>query len=387
MSASLFLRVTRTLRSKNLHTWLPGWARHLAHEAVAPRARSPRHLLFALCDHFEPKWLRPQAEHAYQRVRAWEHGYPEVAHRFRDADGRPPRHSFFVPGEEYEPSYLEALARLARSGYCEVELHLHHDADDSASLRRTISEYLRLYTGHGHLARDPSGRPRYAFIHGNWALANSRGDGRYCGVDAEIPLLWETGCYADFTFPSAPDECQPNIVNQIYWPVGDLGRRRAYEDGERARVGTVRRDRILMITGPLALACRRSLIPLYIEAGNLTGHLPPSARRVRRWVGQNIHVAGRPEWVFVKTHTHGAQERNAASLLGAEGAALHETLTTRYNDGQNWLLHYVTAREMYNVAMAAMDGKSGDPNAYRDYVLPPPPVARALAQLPHHQTT
>jgi hypothetical protein len=32
---------------------------------------------------------------------------------------------------------------------------------------------------------------------------------------------------------------------------------------------------------------------------------------------------------------------------------------------------------MYNVAIAAMDGRSGDPGQYRDYVLPPPPVARA----------
>ena len=380
MSDSLIRRATGTLGSKNLHTWLGGWTRHLARKAVTPRPDGPRHLLFALCDHFEPRWLRPSPEQSAERVRAWEHGYPELARRFRDADGRPPRHSFFFPGEEYEPSYLEALARLARSGYGEVELHLHHDADDAASLRRTIAEYLRLFAGHGHLARDPDGRPRYAFIHGNWALANSRADGRHCGVDAEIPLLWDTGCYADFTFPAAPNECQPNVVNQIYWPTGEIGRRRAYEQGERARVGTVQRDRILMITGPLALALRRARVPVYIEAGDLTGHLPPSARRVRTWVAQGIHVEGRPEWVFVKTHTHGAQERNAASLLGPGGAALHETLTTRYNDGRDWILHYVTAREMYNLAMAAMDGKSGDPNAYRDYLLPPPPVASALGE-------
>jgi hypothetical protein len=56
---------------------------------------------------------------------------------------------------------------------------------------------------------------------------------------------------------------------------------------------------------------------------------------------------------------------------------MHAELTTRYNDGRRWRLHYVTAREMYNVAIAAMDGKSGDPGAYRDYELPPPPVAKA----------
>jgi hypothetical protein len=50
-------------------------------------------------------------------------------------------------------------------------------------------------------------------------------------------------------------------------------------------------------------------------------------------------------------------------------------LTTEYNDGRSWVLHYVTAREVFNVAMAAMRGQAGDPNAFRDYVLPPPPVA------------
>jgi hypothetical protein len=372
-------RAARAIRSKNLHTWLGGWGRHLVREALSRPPRGPRHLLFAICDHFEPRWRRPPPAQALERVRRWESGYPELARRFRDADGRPPRHSFFFPGEEYAPEYLAALARLAAGGYGEVELHLHHDRDDAASLRRTIGEYLGLLASHGHLSRDPDGRPRYAFIHGNWALANARADGRRCGVDAELPVLFETGCYADFTFPSAPDESQPGLVNQLYWPVGDLSRRRAYDRGERARVGAARSDRILLVTGPLALAGRGLGRAPYIEAGDLTGHFPPSARRVATWVAQNVHVAGRPEWVFVKTHTHGAQEETAASLLGPGGAALHEALTTRYNDGREWNLQYVTARDMYNVARAAMDGRTGDPDAFRDYLLPPPPAARGSA--------
>src|SRR5262249_8637394 len=35
-------------------------------------------------------------------------------------------------------------------------------------------------------------------------------------------------------------------------------------------------------------------------------------------------------------------------------------------------LHYVTAREAYNVAKAAEAGCSGDPNRYRDFEVPPP---------------
>jgi hypothetical protein len=366
--------VLARLTRKNLHTWLPGYARWLA-TRPRPKLDGPRHLLFAFCDHYEPLWGDAPAAVGEARVRAWEENYPKLAGDFRDADGRPPRHSFFFPGEQYAPSYLERLGRLARGGFGEVELHLHHDGDTAEKLRADLGRYLASYVEHGHLAREGE-RPRYAFIHGNWCLANARRDRRWCGVDGEIPLLFQTGCYADFTFPSAPDECQPNIVNRLYWPDGELSRARAYERGTAARVGERMRDRILMIEGPLALARRPGRLSFRIESAAVTAADPPSAARVKTWTSQNIHVEGRPEWVFVKVHTHGAPEAQAASLLGDGGRALHRELTTRYNDGRQWVLHYLTAREMFNVASAAMDGHSGDPNDYRDHLLAPPPVAR-----------
>ncbi len=363
------------LRSKNLDAWLGGYARHLVRRALRPRPAGPRHLLFALCDHFEPLWNGASPAQGRERVRAWAERYPALLGGFRDAGGRPPRHSFFFPGEQYAPEYLEPLADLARGGFGEVEVHLHHDRDTAAGLRRSLDLALADFGRHGHVSKDAAGRPRWAFIHGNWCLANSRRDGRMCGVDEELPVLFEAGCYADFTFPSAPDETQPNVVNQIYWPIGDLGRRRAYERGARARVGEVRRDRLLMVQGPIALARRPGRLAVRIESSALQGGDPPTPSRVDTWVAQDIHVEGRPEWVFVKVHTHGAPERNAASLLGPEGRRLHEYLAARYNDGRRWVLHYVTAREMYNVAVAAMEGAAGDPDAHRDRAVPPPPVA------------
>src|SRR5262249_32297077 len=35
-------------------------------------------------------------------------------------------------------------------------------------------------------------------------------------------------------------------------------------------------------------------------------------------------------------------------------------------------LHFVTAREAYNIVKAAEAGHSGNPNDYRDYLIPPP---------------
>jgi hypothetical protein len=365
----------RRLLEKNLHNWMGGYVRHLARRARAPRHGGLRHLLFAFCDHFEPLWKQPGTEVGEARVRAWREGYPSLAEAFRDADGRRPRHSFFFPAEEYTPFHLERLAELARLGLGEVELHLHHDGDTEGGLRGRIADGLRLFAEHGHLSRE-GGAFRYAFIHGNWCLANARRDGRWCGVDRELPLLFETGCYADFTFPAAPDESQPGIVNQIYWPTGDLARARPYEQGQRAGVGRAYADRILMIEGPLALALRPGRLGVRIENAAVTADDPGTPERVATWVAQDIHVEGRPEWVFVKVHTHGAPERQAASLLGAGGRALHQALA-RYNDGRRWALHYVTAREMYNVALAAIAGRGGNPAEYLDYKLQPPPVARA----------
>ncbi len=363
------------LRGKNLHTWIGAYTIDLAKRALRPQPRSPRHLMFAVCDHFEPLWRKAPPAQARQRVDAWFQGYPRNVRGFRDADGRPPRHTFFYPGEQYSPELLEPLAALARRGFAEIEVHLHHDGDTAVGLRRSLDQALADFGRHGHISKNAAGQPRWAFIHGNWCLANARRDGRWCGVDAELPLLFDAGCYADFTFPSAPDETQPNIVNRIYWPTGDLGRRRAYAHGARARVGEIRHDRILIIQGPIAVARRIGRPALRIESAALDARDPPTPPRVDTWVAQDIHVEGRADWVFVKVHTHGAPEQNASTLLGSEGRRLHEHLAARYNDGRRWLLHYVTAREMYNIAMAAMEGASGDPSQYRDRVVSPPPVA------------
>jgi hypothetical protein len=366
----LAVSVLARLRNKHLGSWLRDYGRHVVRRARAPRPREPEHILFALCDHYEPLWGGAPDDVGRARVDAWVERYPALA-RFRDSDGRPPRHGWFFPGEEYRPHFLDQLGKLARAGFGEVEVHLHHDGDTAHTLAHKLEHTLAQFAEHGHISRAGS-RYRWAFIHGNWSLANGRPDGRWCGVDDELPLLHRLGCYADLTFPSAPDPCQPDKVNQIYWPTGDLARRRSYERGERARVGAARDDRLLMITGPLAFA--RKGLGVRIENGAVTGGDPPTAARVRTWIDQRIHVEGRPEWVFVKVHTHGAIERTAGSLLGDGGRALHEALGAVMRGGT--ALHYVTAREMFNVARAAMDGKSGDPSAYFDYVIPPPPAVR-----------
>jgi hypothetical protein len=374
--------VLRASLSKQIHVWLAGWLLDRARKALLPAVQGERHLLFAVCDHFEPLHGGVTREVGLARVKAWRDRLPAFE-RFRDENGRPPRYSFFFPGDQYDPAFLEGLAPLVEAGLGEVEVHLHHDGDTRASLAHTLGSTVEAFASHGLVPRRDQ-RWAWSFIHGNWSLANGRKDGRYCGVDDELRCLHELGCYADFTFPSAPDPCQPALVNSIYYPRDDT-RRRAYDEGERARVGTPRRDSVLLIQGPLAIAHRppRAFLrtpaslgsSLRIEASALSPSDPPSPARLATWMDQWVHVEGRPEWTFVKVHTHGAPERNAEVMLGEPMAALHSALAALAVGGR-WRVHYVSAREMYNVARAAMDGRGGSPADYFDHVVPPPSRSR-----------
>ena len=115
------------------------------------------------------------------------------------------------------------LATQVREGYFDFEIHLHHDNDTETSLRQKLVGFKKtLFHRHGLLRKDPSmAEIIHGFIHGNWALDNSRRDGRLCGVNNELIVLKETGCYADFTFPSAPSDTQTAKINSLYYATDD----------------------------------------------------------------------------------------------------------------------------------------------------------------------
>lgn len=371
------------LRSGDRMRWVFPWAWDRMMRKV--RGIQPgRHIILAICDHFEPLHGGATLVRGRKRVETWREEYPELARDFVDDDGHRPRHTFFFPGEEYHPELVEPLGELCELGLSEVEVHLHHDADNRETLRRALEQTLVDLDRHGLLSRTSKGL-RWAFIHGNWALANGRPDRRYCGVDDELELLWQLGCYADFTFPSAPDACQPPHANSIFYPAGNIKNRRAYDKRDLAYAGKGARERVLLMTGPLALAKRERSLSPRIEASALTAKDPATRARLRTWIDCHVHVLGRPEWVFVKLHTHGAPEAQASSLLGPAQWAFHEELRRLRHDG--CFLHYVTAREMFNIASAAMEGRTGWPGAYRDYFVSKPPRAEArhrpdIADLP-----
>lgn len=336
----------------------------------APRPDGPRHVLLAVCDHFEPLHGTDKSG-ALRRLATWSEQFPRIVEAYRDADGHPPKHTFFYPVEQYDADLLAPLAALCRETGSEVEIHLHHEGDTTAGVEEKLERGKADLARHGLLARDVDGAVRYGFIHGNWALNHSHPQGRGCGVEREIPILRRTGCYADFTMPSAPSPTQSRVVNVVGY-LRDVPGRRTLDETMPAEVGITRTfrhetDRLLTIHGPLALNTVRrkwGLIPR-VENGDLTGANPPTVERLRLAAGQGIRVEGRDDWVFVKCHTHGGIEPNFSMLLGEPMRRFHESLARL---GDDFRIHYVTAREMANLAHAAEDGLSGEPGAHRDHV-------------------
>ena len=170
--------------------------------------------------------------------------YPDLADAHADAYGRHPRRTWFFPPHYHRLGNLRELVSLCQRGYGEIELHLHHGKtapDTPEHLRHTISLCLRDYSRFGIFGTE-GGRQRYGFIHGDFALNNSLPHGRFCGVDSELSILRETGCYADFTFPSC-SRSNPRRINRIYYADVDRHRPKAYASGALARAGAGPRSR------------------------------------------------------------------------------------------------------------------------------------------------
>ncbi len=173
------------------------------------------------------------------------------------------------------------------------------------------------------------------------------------------------------TMPSA-NACQTRKINSIYYADGDTRLPKSHDTGSDAAVGRTEQSGFFMLQGPLAINWRAPGYPR-IENASLTSDNWGRPDRIRKWLDCNIHVRGRPDWLFVKLHTHGAIERDFDALFGDKAMLMHRELNTAYNDGKRFKLHYVTARQAFNIAKAAEHGKSGDPSNWVDFMLPPQP--------------
>lgn len=361
--------------------WLARYPATRARSFFEQTAFEKKHIIITVANHFEPGWseggVLGRADQL-KRLVAYHKLARETGEAVRDHEGTKFRHTNFYPAEQYHPEILDIMAEMQAEGLGEVEVHLHHGvdrADTAENLRNTLTGFRdTLAERHKCLSTmDGSDTPMYAFVHGNLALANSCG-GRFCGVDNEMEILRDTGCYADMTLPSAPDQSQVAVTNQIYEyalpPAGPVPHRR----GRRAAAGGDQPRLPLIFTGPLVFNWTRRVRGLpfpRIDDGALAANQPLDMGRFARWRSANVTVAGRPDWIFVKLYCHGFFDRDQSTCIGEDARRFFGTLMETSAKSGAFKVHFATAREAFNMAAAAIDGKSGEPAAFRDYRLRP----------------
>lgn len=353
---------------KGIHIWLVQYIKQRLHRSPV---KHPAVILFAFMDHFEPEQKPGESpELQIGRVREWIERYEKRYKHHRDCTGRYPLHTYFFPQEQYNAQILELLAGHCSRGFGEVEIHIHHDNETEEGFLEKINTFKDQLAGHSLLSRDRlDGGIRYGFIHGNWALDNSRRDGRWCGLNNEITLLRDTGCYADFTLPCAPEDGQTRKINSIYFADDDPLRPKSHDWGRDVVFGGRDSGDLLLVQGPLTLNWKnrtRALLPR-IENGDISLTNPLNRERIGIWIDQRICVIGKEDVVFVKVHTHGMKPRSFDYLMGDEIERGFDILEEEFNDGENCSLHYVTAREMANIIMAFNDGVDRPVPELRDY--------------------
>jgi len=294
---------------RHVEQWLLPYIQDRVRRLRSPR---PKRIWIMLADHYEPVGNCNSAAEALRCVEHWQERWQHIAAEApRDSAAASPRYCFFYPQEEYRRDLLDGLAQLVRAGIADVEIHIHHDRETEEAFRSKMNHFAQcLFYEHG-LLRQQDGRIRFGFIHGNWALDNSRPDGKWCGLPGEVALLRDLGCYADFTMPSLPSATQGRVVNQVYWCSSDGKSSKCFDRGIEAAVGGGVQGDLLMITGPLGIRFRERLVPR-LETGEVASYDPPTPSRVCRWFDLAPRIG---DDVFLKLYTHGAQQNNRSMLL------------------------------------------------------------------------
>lgn len=366
----IFLIVLFSFKRK-INIWL--WSYLFGSWREKYKSKKPIHIIFCFVDHFEPHHGQVTDEKANKRMELWVKKYPKLAKKYIDADGNFLKHTWFYPYDELKEEELIQLNSLCQQGFGEVEFHLHHKNDTEESLRKKLKDGLKIFNEYG-IGITEENKIAYGFIHGNWALNNSvhRNGENFCGVNDELRVLKETGCFADFTFPAYMSKSQPATVNSIFYAKSSTNKIKGHDKGKIVEINKSRHiepNELMIIQGPLAFNWRKrklGLIPT-VEDGNIHEGNLFNCNKVDLWEKVHISIKGKPDWVFIKIFTHGAPEKNHNAVLGPEADKLFTYVIKKYCDKNGYKLHFVTAREMYNIIKAGEDGLEGSPNVYRNY--------------------
>jgi len=127
---------------------------------------------------------------------------------------------------------------------------------------------------------------------------------------------------------------------------------RSYDKGVAVQPGVAGAGDLLMIPGPIGLRWGERFTPR-LENGEIASQDLPTPYRVGRWLELAPNIGSD---IFLKLHTHGAQERNSTALLLQGGLDSLFTLLADACRERGHQLRYVSTWEMRRAVDAAVRG-------------------------------
>ena len=278
----------------------------------------------------------------------------------------------FIPPSSTTKGCSKCSPIIATPGWGETEVHLHHgmhEPDTAENTRRQLTEF----------------RDQLAFRHRCLSTED--------GCTAALRLRARKFCARKFRgrtflrrrFGDA-DSGRNRLLCRLHAADGAVAPRADREESIRctsvgcrsirprhiAKDRSRRRPRAANFSADCAGAAAdrfcadRCAAGTVIENGAITGFMPMSLRRLAFWKRARVHVQGRPDWLFIKLHCHGMDPTQQDAVIGDRFPQVSRA-TGRAEPQRKETLHFVTAREMANILLAACDGRDGNPGDYRDY--------------------
>ena len=208
------------------------------------------------------------------------------------------------------------IQALLKNRAYEMQVHVHHEGYTmSEKLYPQVREVLEGYTTPDRdedrfemalqlalkAIRSETGLPmkRWAFVHGNWALAASDPD--ICRIEGELEILARNGCYADFTFPAGRSHCNPEIDGPF--AVTPVSAERAFDApaanakalGEATH--TLGKDRFMIWNSPV----KHPFSSLDTYSRHAFEVFNEADATVLRWIEESPMLGST---LYVKTHAH-----------------------------------------------------------------------------------
>ena len=366
IAVALYISYRGAILIAKMYRWQAfNWAPHYlvegpSHETVPD---SEKHLIFLMVDHYE-HGARPESP---EKNRQWCEKFRIISDKYRDDYDNRFRYTWFYPYDHHVGEIMHDLSRMAFEGYGEIEFHWHIGTKDEHDMTREnfsekTAEAVKWFQQFGAMiTEEEQPRAAFAYIAGVWDLDASRSPVSH-GLTNQIDVFYKNGCYADFTYSTIGTAAQPSKINSLYYVEDDPDLPKSHNTGTDVEVGKLVDGKLMIFQGPMLIDWQG-----HIEYGAIEPDPRFHPDRIPKWLEANIHVKGRPEWVFVKVYSHGAQAGKV--VLEHDMEWMLQELK-KYTSEHGIKLHFMSAREAFNVVKAAEAGKTGNPEDFRDFYIP-----------------